>query len=279
MFFFIDESGHDGKKAPYMVLAATAIHEKDLWKCVQTIYQLQINHFGCELSKYKAELKGNALLSSKRFRLAQQQVVIKEEYANLVVSLLIKPENPTAEKLTAFGRASLKFVDDLIETAIQYDLRLFASVIDLNALMDRKVRTDYLRKDYVFLFERFYYYLNEDPNRGQGIIVFDEIEKAQARLLLDQVGNYFIKTEKGKERSSRVIPSPFFVHSDLTAMIQISDIFAYIINWGYRSSKITKPTRTEIVPYAKKLSRIIYRSKEKIGVSGIKFIDDLGEKC
>jgi hypothetical protein len=35
MLFFIDESGHDHGDAPYEVLAAVAIAERDLWNLIQ----------------------------------------------------------------------------------------------------------------------------------------------------------------------------------------------------------------------------------------------------
>jgi len=139
-----------------------------------------------------------------------------------------------------------------------------------------------LRKDYVYLFERLFYYLESINESSQGLIVFDELEKAKARLLIDQVSNYFTKTAKGRERSQRIVPEPFFVHSDLTTVIQLTDIIAYIINWGFRAgAKMTKPVRQEIVPYAQKVNGIHfkgYRNDEK-GVSrlvyGIMCIDDL----
>ena len=47
-------------------------------------------------------------------------------------------------------------------------------------------------------------------------MVFDELEKSQSHLLTDQMRRYFADTVVGQQRSNRIIPEPFFVHSDLT---------------------------------------------------------------
>ena len=48
-----------------------------------------------------------------------------------------------------------------------------------------------LRKDYAYLFERFFYFLEDNAAREQGIVVFDELEKSQSHLLIDQMHRYF----------------------------------------------------------------------------------------
>ncbi len=54
-----------------------------------------------------------------------------------------------------------------------------------------------------------------------GLIVFDELERTFCRRLLNQMEYYFLNTYKGRQRSSRIVPEPFFVHSDLTTAVQI----------------------------------------------------------
>jgi hypothetical protein len=77
-------------------------------------------------------------------------------------------------------------------------------------------------------------------------VVFDELEKAQSRILIQQMERYFRETENGFERSSRIVPEPFFVHSDLTTAVQLADIVAYCFNWGIRLKQMVKPAREEI---------------------------------
>jgi hypothetical protein len=290
MLFFVDESGSDKTAAPYEVLAAASIKESLLWEFIKAEHSLEEEFFGNRLSNYRAELKGSKLLSKKRFHFAGQKVPIDpEEQRSLAASLLSKgeltahsPASPTAtaREYTAFGRASIQFVDKLLDLAAAFEVKVFASVVETNAPAPEYASK--LRKDYVYLFERLYYYLEDFSADQQGLIVFDELEKAKARLLIDQVGNYFIKSAKGRERSKRIVPEPFFVHSDLTTAVQLADILAYIINWGFRAGpRMTKPTRQEIVPYALKLAGMQYKGRrtDEVGVQhivyGITCLEDL----
>ena len=100
-----------------------------------------------------------------------------------------------------------------------------------------------LRKDYAYLFERFFYFLNSQPGDPMGYVVFDEIDKSASHILLNQVSEYFLKTQKGRTRSRLIIPEPFFVHSDLTTMVQVADLIAYLLNWGVRLKGMTAPRR------------------------------------
>jgi len=51
----------------------------------------------------------------------------------------------------------------------------FASILDAHG--PEPHACDYLRKDYSFLFERFFYYLEDKDELSSGIVVFDELEK------------------------------------------------------------------------------------------------------
>src|SRR5436189_4218542 len=86
-----------------------------------------------------------------------------------------------------------------------------------------------LRKDYVYLFERYFYFLETLPMRERGLVVFDELEKSKAHGLLQQMATYFLGHEDGQYRSSRIVSEPFFVHSDLTTGIFLADLTAYIL--------------------------------------------------
>ena len=67
-----------------------------------------------------------------------------------------------------------------------------------------------LRKDYAYLFERFFYFLNSRDDDPMGYIVFDELDKSASRVLLKQVGKYFLGAKKGKIRSRLVSAHPLF---------------------------------------------------------------------
>jgi len=88
----------------------------------------------------------------------------------------------------------------------------------LVALHDERVREEragkvrWLRPDYqVPRFMAFFLFVDESG--------FD-------RILIGQMERYFLGTATGRTRSQQVIPEPFFVHSDLTSLVQVADLIA-----------------------------------------------------
>ena len=122
-----------------------------------------------------------------------------------------------------------------------------------------------LRKDYIYLFERFYYLLEDTPGEPRGIVVFDELDKSASHLLLTQMDKYFKNTVKGRARSSLVIPEPFFVHSDLTSGIQVADFIAYLLSWNFRVKNLEKPKREELNGFVEQMKPLRYRTTREIG--------------
>lgn len=134
-----------------------------------------------------------------------------------------------------------------------------------------------LRKDYAYLFERFYYFLNSKPTDPMGYLVFDELDKSASHVLLNQVAQYFVRTQKGRTRSRLIIPEPFFVHSDLTTMVQVADLIAYILSWGVRLTGMSEPKRDELDGLAAKVIRLRFTQHTPGGYTnyGFKIIKDL----
>ena len=56
------------------------------------------------------------------------------------------------------------------------------------------------------------------------MVVFDEIEKSKSHLLIDQMHRYFRDTAVGRLRADRIVPEPFFVHSELTTGVRLADL-------------------------------------------------------
>jgi hypothetical protein len=290
MLLFIDESGQDHQGAPYEILAGVAIREQDLWNLVQAIQGLEIEIFGVRLAEVGVEIKGKKLLKNKVFRHALQSAEFEdlEERRSLCAEFLRKGrreelggnrEPRSYKEFTAYGQCVLAFVRRIYDLCAAYRVKVFASVVEPTA---PRLASDFLRKDYAYLFERFFYYLEDNSPTEMGIVVFDELEKAQCRILIGQMERYFASTNRGYIRSARIIPEPFFVHSDLTTAIQLADIVAYSINWGVRLNRMTKPTRSnmeEFGQYAFDLRYVGRRQDEEDGqvrpVYGITYIDDL----
>ncbi|HEY4831797.1 MAG TPA: DUF3800 domain-containing protein [Waddliaceae bacterium] len=263
-FLFIDESGQDHHDSPYEVLAGIAIDDKDLWNFIQSAHELEIDCFGRKYREIDNEIKARTFLKRKTFRLANQLPAIPlPDRTALAKRALDNGATITKSELTALAQAKLEYAGKLLELCHQYRCKVFASII----CNEGSIPTDkeMLRKDYVYLFERFYYFLEDRPGEPRGIMVFDELDRSASHLLLGQMDKYFKKTTKGRYRAGLIIPEPFFVHSDLTAGIQVVDFVAYIISWNFRVGKLDKAPREELNRYLELIKPMRYRTTRRIG--------------
>lgn len=287
-FLFVDESGQDGTEAHYEVLAGVAVEDRAVWNLILAMREAEELYFGMRISHGELELKGKDLLKRKTFRLADQLPSLPPaERKDLARACLEKGYRAhlseqdrapvTRRELTALGQAKLAFVEHLLELAGRYGVRTFASIVDRDA--PRPAGT-LLRKDYAYLFERYFYFLEDQPGDVRGLVVFDEIERSQCHILVDQMSQYVRGTAKGRWRAGRVIPEPFFVHSELTTLIQLADIVAYVVSWGVRFSGMKRPRREELEPFSTGVCRLRHRAvRERLGepfsIWSFSTIDDL----
>jgi hypothetical protein len=240
---FIDESGQDHRHSPYEVLAGVAVQDSHLWRLVCDIRAAEEDTFGMKLPSEK-ELKARELLKRKTFRLARQLAEIpRSRRSSLARAALMSGSTVTREQLTALAQAKIDFAHQVLRLCAEHNARFFASIVEPNA--PRPIGTR-LRKDYAYLFERFFYFLEEQPQHERGLVVFDELERSRAHILIDQMSAYFQRTYNGQLRVSRIVPEPLFVHSDLTTGIQVADLAAYIIAWNIRFGSLQAPRREEL---------------------------------
>jgi hypothetical protein len=293
VLLFIDESGQDHQVMPCEVLAGIAVAEENLWNLIKAIRSAEKDHFGDYLRNLRAtELKARKLLKRKCFRLAHQRITIPEqELSALANSFLLKglqsykskTGNPctTAREMTGYCRSVLNFVDKVIDVAASFDVRVFASVVDKDTAATEK---DVLKKDFVYLFERYFYYLKSLPEHSRGLVVFDELEKSKAQKLIQQMASYFLGTKTGQFRSSKIIPEPCFFEKEFNNRVFLADLTAYIIGWGWRLSRMLQPRRAELEPFARKLHDIQFVGEKPKDDSdgtwmlyGIKYIEGKGQ--
>ena len=279
-FLFIDESGQDERDSPYAVLAGITVEDNKAWKMIDSIVRAENRFFGCRYGRIKEEFKGRKFLKKKVFRQAGQEPPIDfEERRILSHDCLVSGHAGSRLQITALAQAKLEFVHEVLDIARSFECHAFASVVLRGA---PRLQNNALRKDYSYLFERFYYFLEDLGLDAQGIVVFDELEKTQSKILIDQMQEYFLKTARGIQRARQIIPQPFFVHSDLTTLIQVADLVAYIIAWGFRvPGTLDAPARAELNDYVSKIASMRYRAMRNImgnphfGVWSIAAIDDL----
>lgn len=285
---FMDESGQDRRNSPYEVLAGLCTEDRDLWNLICEVQDAETHFFGRRITPGTLELKARKLLKKKTFRLAAQLPdIAPDDRTRLAKQCLEKGDaarnsgtqgnNVTREELTALAQAKIAFVNRLLELCARYRVKAFASIVDCEA---PKPENDFLRKDYAYLFERYFYLLDERQGEGMGLVVFDELDKAQSHILVTQMGHYFRETAKGRMRASLIIPEPFFVHSHLTTAIQLADIVAYVVAWGVRFGRMERSARPELADLADKICDLRYRAFREYGDSthtvwSFAFLDDL----
>ena len=248
---FLDESGTDHSHSPYEVRGGVAIHASQIWALVQRLQSAELEAFGANLREYRKELKGSKLLDKDRFKWAAQgQWMSGESRRSHVRGFLTKGlehKRPTRDEFTAYGQANIEMARSVFEALRRCEAQLFAAVIPSSAQKPAGfTEEDYLRKDLVFLLERFFYFL--ERRREHGLLVFDQIEKNSDQRFVRQMERYFTKTKSGRCRASVIVPAPLFVASDMTLPVQAADLAIYCVNRGFRLPKqgMDEPARPEI---------------------------------
>ncbi|MDO8588977.1 MAG: DUF3800 domain-containing protein [Armatimonadota bacterium] len=262
---FVDESGQDHRESPYETLVGIVVEDRDLWNMVRAIQYAELSHFGTPYSAGRRELKGKKLLNRKVFRLASQLPDFgEEERRSLALRCLRNGETAGRREMTALAQAKLAYVRNVLDICAQHRCKAIGSIVLNPATWG--LPEEMLRRDYCYLFERFFYFLEDVGPENMGIVVFDELEKSRSHLLLGQMDRYFKLSAKGRQRAGQVIPEPFFVHSDLTTGVQLADLAAYILSWGYRDTrKMRKPARSELAPFVSQVCGMRFRVSRAVG--------------
>jgi len=263
---FLDESGHDHKKVPYEVHGGVALHAKKLWAFVQAIRSLEQSCFGDALHNYGSEIKGMKLLDKDRFKWAAQDDTLDDVARRKhALSFLTKGQlnqAPRRIEFTAYGQACLKMVQGIFSALSAHDAKIFAVAIPKGVQKPTTMEAqEYLRKDLVFLLQRYFYLVDSEDEAG--LLVMDETEKMDDRRLVKRLEQYFTRTAKGQDRASRIVPSPFFVSSDMAYPVQVADVCIYALNWGFRIPTLgmNAPVRQEIADeFAGWISRLQFKS-------------------
>lgn len=260
---FLDESGRDRQESPYEVLAGLAIRDSQLWDLIKAIQATEIKYFGARYSGGERELKAKKLLKRRVFVQAGQMPPMQEQERQALTRDCLKAgSKATRTQLTALAQSKIAYANDFLNLCKQFNCKAFASIVAQSA--SRQNGSSYLRKDYAFLFERFYYFLEDTEPESSGLIVFDELEKVQSHILIEQIDRYFSRTWKGQQRAGRIIPEPFFVHSNLTTGIQLADLIAYTLSWGFLAPDRTNPARIELKELSDKVKSMRHKTVRQI---------------
>jgi len=248
---FLDESGHDHKQMPYEVRGGIALLDSQLWPFTQAMQRLERDAFGCLLAEFRKELKGSTLLDKKRFKFANQTVPMdtaaRQKHCRAFLTKGLQKAQPSSSEFCAYGQACIEMARGMFQLLRTHKAVLFASAIPRGSgKAAGGVAEEYLRKDHVFLLERYFYHL--EASKQNGLLVMDSVEKSHDRKFVRQMEAYFTRTNTGRYRTQWIVPTPFFVSSDMAYPVQAADLCIYCINWAFRlpTQGMNQPTRKEI---------------------------------
>jgi hypothetical protein len=273
---FMDESGHDHKHMPYEVRGGVALQDRKVWPFIRAVSSLEQDCFGVRLADFKKEFKGEKLLDKDRvswaFQDSQQSDEERRRNARAFLSKGLQKAAPTRAEFSGYGQASLQMAQGIFRLLRDHDAKVFAAAIPRGVKApDSRPAEEYLRKDHVYLLERFYYFAHK--MQEQGLLVMDQVEEQHDYRFVRKLERYFVRTTKGIQRADWIVPSPFFSSSYLSIPIQVADVCIYCINWGFRrpSWGMDAPTRKEIEEqFAGWIRRLEFQDKRRSSAGGVK---------
>ena len=191
---FIDESGHDHRTTPYEVRGGGAIHVSSLWLFVQAMRRLELDCFGCQLHEYKKEIKGSTLLSKKRYKFAGQGELLPDGDRRKLCRSFLTKGDKTKNR-----------------TPSRDEFTAYGQACLLMAQETVKLLQEH-----------------------EAILLASAIPQSVAKPPAYQFDDYLRKDNEGQSRTEWIVPTPFFVSSDMTYAIQAADVCIYCVNWGFR---------------------------------------------
>jgi len=258
---FVNGSGFESSSSPYEVVAGVIVEDRDLWNFVQAVLDAKIKHLST--SALGLRLTARRLLKRKVFRLARQlpPLPLEERHA-LARACLEAGERAGKREMTALAQSKLAYVGEVLEVCARFRCRFVASIVP-----NRVVRPapGYLRKDYAYLFERFFFFLEDQKPLESGFVLCTARDTSTRALLSDQMQRYFKNTVRGRQRASLILPDPLTVDGDLAVLGEVAGLVAYITAWGFRTRELTEPARHELLDFKEQVRALRYRAVREIG--------------
>ena len=281
---FLDESGHDHKTTPYEAHGGFAIHASKLWPFISAVRTLEQSIFGTDLRDFDLEIKGSKLLRPRCFQWERQSEKMdpaaRRKHALNFLNNGKQKRQSRRYEFSAYGQACIAMAEEVIQLLKSHDARVFASLVPRHT-RPTGASPDHLRKDMVFLLERYFYFL--EHQREMGLLVMDGTEKQADHQIVRCMERYFTLTLTGRQRTQWIVPVPLFVESDMAYGVQAADLCIYCLNWGWRlKGQMTEATREEIEPFVWLIEKFIwhgegYRDGRTFRTHGTCYVPDLYE--
>jgi hypothetical protein len=134
---------------------------------------------------YGKEAKAQKLLDRRTFKHASQfDSLPQPKRRHLAKEILLDGTAVTRETLAALGQAKIAYCIHALRLARGHGAQGFASIVPQDA--PRPEKSASLRKDYAYLFERFYAFLNSREGDPMGYLVLTKWIRARAMSCSDR---------------------------------------------------------------------------------------------
>ena len=272
---FIDEPIDARGDSPYKVVAGLAVEDKHIWPLTVKLYDANLHYFGRQLrAPNSAYLKASDLLSHDIFLEAQHVLSVSNtERVRLIHEALDESAPTIINQRVALSQAKISYCRFITNLIRDYEVRAFAVMAPANVVP--VPLTNQLRRDYAFLLERFFYFLDDQLPASTGYLLLSELNKygVSANTLSD----YFLKTSNGKVRSRSIIPEPLFTRGRINIIFQSTSLLGYALCWGFRTPTMHEPTRPELESFTSQFRAMRYLHTSSNGKKdwSFKFIGDL----
>ncbi len=258
---FVNGSGFESSSSPYEVVAGVIVEDRDLWNFIQAILDAKVKHFGTP--SLALRLTARRLLKRKVFRLARQLGPLPlEERHDLARACLEAGEKAGRREMTALAQSKLAYVGEVLDVCSRFRCRFLASIVPNRGA---RPAPSYLRKDYAYLFERFFFFLEDQKPIQNGFVLCGSRDTCAYHLLRDQMQRYFKGTVRGRQRASLVLPDPLAVDGELALAGEVAGLVAYVTAWGFRTRELTEPARNELFDFKEQVRALRYRAVREIG--------------
>ena len=261
----MDESGHDHKSTPLKVRGGVAIQDSKIWDFVKGWEEAKRYAFGNIVNRTNIEIKGSKLLEPRTFTQANKIPELRPHDRHKAVARFLTQQGQgiklSRRDFAAYGQARLIMADRIFKLIEDHDGKIFASLIPCGVRSPKNYKFDhFLRRDHIYLQERYFNFL--EGQQEHGLFVMDQVEVKEDSGFVRLLNAYYRKTQKGRERTQWIVPTPLFVDSQLAVGVQAADVVLYCINYGYRRNewRFTGPTRQEI---KQRYGGLIHKSRYK----------------
>jgi len=262
IFMFTGASGRHPSTSPYEVIAGVVVEDRDVWNLSQVLQDAELRHFGRRFSPRSAP-RARQLLSPKVFRQASLLTAVPiEERRELARECLEHGAGADRRQQSALAHAKLAYVGEALEAAARFRCRLVASIVGRRC---PRPHPGQLRKDFAYLFERFFYCVDDTKPSPLGVVVGPGTVDPDGRRLAQQMACYFRSTLKGRQRSSLVLAEPLAATGELRGLVELADLVAYVTAWAFRTKELVEPARRELGPYKEQARSLRYRVVRDIG--------------